>query len=52
MLSSLVAFLIDFYSASLTEKVNLHHYGYGIDEIIHWMRSLVARLRLFIIWVP
>ena len=49
MLSSLVAFLIDFSSSSLTEKVNLHHYGYGIDEIIH---EVVARLRLFIIWVP
>ena len=37
MLLSLKAFLIDFYSPSLqvTGKVNLRHYGYGIDEIIH-----------------
>ena len=44
MLSSLGAFLIDFYSSSLTGKVNLRHYGYGVDEIIHqennyWLRG-------------
>ena len=35
MLLSLVAFPLDFYQSSLTGKVNLRHYGYGIDEIIH-----------------
>ena len=35
MLLSLVALPFDLYSSSLTGKVNLRHYGYGIDEIIH-----------------
>ena len=35
MLLSLEAFFNYFYTSSLTGKVNLRHYGYGIDEIIH-----------------
>ena len=41
MLLSLEAFLIDFYSSSLT--VNLRHYGYGIDEIIHEGNNYCSR---------
>ena len=43
MLLSLEAFLIDFYSSSLTRKVNLRHYGYGIDEIIHEGNNYCSR---------
>ena len=43
MLLSLEAFLIDFYSPSLTGKVNLRHYGYGIDEIIHEGNNYCSR---------
>ena len=35
--------LIDFYASSLTGKVNLRHYGYGIDEIIHEGNNYCSR---------
>ena len=37
--------LIDFYSSSLTGKVNLRHYAYnyGIDEIIHEGNNYCSR---------
>ena len=35
--------LIDFYSSSLTGKVNLRHYGHGINEIIHEGNNYCSR---------
>ena len=43
MLLCLEVFLIDFYSSSLTGKVNLRHYVYGIDTIIHEGNNYCSR---------